>query len=861
MKLRPFARLPWPLRWLARVLVTLLVLTALVAAFAVWTVRESFPQLEGSLTVKGLSGPVTVIRDRYGIPQLYADTPDDLFLAQGYIHAQDRFWEMDFRRKTTAGRLSELFGASTLDTDKVIRTLGWRRTAERELELLDPETRRVLDAYAKGVNAWMAERRDAFGRSLEYTVLKLTNGDYAPEPWTPADSVAWLKAMAWDLRSNMEQELARAVAATAVPKDRVDQLWPEYPYDRHATIVDGERTGSPARAVTEALTPGVPAVAEPALAGAIRAIRRAPSLLGDGAGGSGGIGSNSWVVGGARTTTGKPLLANDPHLAPHMPSLWYQAGLHCRSRSAECPYDLSGFTFAGVPGVIIGRNHNIAWGFTNLAPDVSDVYLERLRDGRYEYKGEWLPVETRTEEIKVAGGPPVRVEVRSTRHGPLISDVIGDARRAVPGAGRILQVPDATATPAPPGPSGPAPGGAAETAYGVTLRWTALEPGRTADAILRLAKAQDWKGFREAAKLFEVPAQNLLYADLQGNIGYQAPGRIPVRTKGDGRWPVPGWTGEHDWSGYIPFDKLPTVYNPAKGYIVTANNAAVGADHPLLLTKDWAYGSRAQRIVDRLEEAFAAGKVDLETMGRIQLDSENALGPVLVPYLLRIGDPTGLLSGWDFSQELDSAPAAYFNAVWRNLLVDTFNDELPEDARPTGGDRWFQVVRSLLGKPDDPWWDDVTTAGRTETRDDVLKAALDKARRELGGDPAHWRWGDLHTLTLVNDTFGTSGIGPVEWLFNRGPIQVGGNDDAVNATGWNVQQGYAIDSLPSMRMLIDLADPDRSRWINLTGASGHAFHDNYWDQALLWRDGKTTPMRAREESVRREAVHTLTLTP
>ncbi|MFC4532382.1 penicillin acylase family protein [Sphaerisporangium dianthi] len=913
MRFAPFARLSRPLRWGARVLTAVLVAALVLAVAGVWTVRRSFPRLDGELRLPGLSAQVTVLRDGHGIPQIYASTPRDLFMAQGYVHAQDRFWEMDFRRKTTAGRLSELFGASTLEVDKVVRTLGWRRTAERELPLLDPRTRQALADYAGGVNAWMRQHEGFADKSLEYAVLKLTNGSYTPEPWTPADSLAWLKAMAWDLRSNMDDELERALDASAVPAARVDQLFPAYPFDRHQPIVtggavrDGRFAATPTEGATATAAGGATATAiggatataaggatatargaggaaAPAqvrragpdqatarvLADVARTLRAVPSPLGTDGTDRAGIGSNSWVVGGAHTDTGKPLLANDPHLGPRIPSIWYQAGLHCRVRSAACPYDVVGYTFSGMPGVVIGHNDRVAWGFTNLGPDVTDLYLERTKGDTYQVGDSFRPMETRTEQIKVAGRPTETLTVRSTEHGPIISGVLGGAKNALPGAAVRTGEIESGATGGPgtgAANDGRLPAGTHELE--IALRWTALDPGRTADALLLLDTAANFEQFRTAASFFEAPAQNMIYADVDGNIGYQAPGRIPVRAGGDGRWPARGWTGKEEWKGFIPFEELPTAYNPPEGFIATANNAAIGPSYDRFLTSDWAYGYRSQRIVDRIRQAMSKGKITAAVMGDVQMDSANGLAPLLVPHLLRAGakvpEVGELLAGWDFSQGRDSAPAAYFNAVWRHLLQRTFDDELPEGGRPGGGDRWYEVVRSLLDRPGDAWWDDVRTKGRVETRDDMLVAAMGDAagelRAALGDSPRDWRWGDLHTLELTNETFGTSGIGPVEWLFNRGPLKLGGGKDAVDATGWDASKGFEVDWVPSMRMVVDLADLDRSRWVNLTGASGHAFHPNYDDQAGLWADGATTPMRQTESAVRKDAADTLTLTP
>ncbi len=898
-----WARLPKPARWAVLAGTGLLVLAVLGTIGFRWIIHRPLPQLDGRIAISGLEGEVTVYRDKWGIPQIYATDPDDLFRAQGYVHAQDRFWEMDFRRHMTAGRLSELFGSDQVETDAFIRTLGWRRVAEQEWQVLAPETKRYLQDYAEGVNAYLADHEGSRA-SLEYAVLWTQNRGYKPEPWNPIDSLAWLKAMAWDLRTNMEDEIARSLAAETLPKERVDQLYPAYPYDRNPPIVRSGRVvdgkfvgqgggdggleppvntpallGSAHPAIGSRTVGGTPAPTRPeqgahlpshagaALAQAAANLEALPDLLGDA---GAGIGSNSWVVSGVRTTTGRPLLANDPHLAPTMPSVWYQAGLHCakagrateggdsaKAARGACPFDVTGFTFSGVPGVIIGHNASIAWGFTNLGADVSDLYLERIRGDQYEYKGKLEPVTRRKETIKVAGGADVTITIRSTRHGPIVSDALGDSET-------VENLRDV-------GKFAPAPGTSAErgNGYAVALGWTALDPSNTADAVLELDTARNWTQFRAAARSFAVPSQNLIYADTAGNIGYQAPGRIPVRAKGDGRWPVPGWTGDYEWKGFVPFDALPTVHNPVSGYIVTANNAVAPASYPYLLTNDWSYGYRSGRIEELIRDA---GTLDLQAMLHIQLDTSNRMAPVLVPRLLDLrvdgwtAEGQRLLRGWDYTQPANSGAAAYYNAVWRNLLMRTFNDEIPDGiARPDGSDRWFEVVRPLLDRPTDRWWDDVRTKNKRETRDDILRAALTDARNELtrlsGKDPAKWSWGRIHTLSLENQSLGQSGIGFIAGLFNRGPLRLGGGDSIVDATAWNAAEGYEVTAAPSMRMVVDLSDLDQSRWVNLTGASGHTTSPNYWDQSKLWADGATLAMLWRRDTIERGAEHTLTLAP
>ncbi|MDP3969130.1 MAG: penicillin acylase family protein [Nocardioides sp.] len=855
---RGFRAWPRTARWATGVAVV--VVLALVAALvtAVVLVRRPFPQTSGEIDVPGLSADVEVLRDEHGIPQVYADTAEDLFLAQGFVHAQDRFFEMDFRRHVTAGRVSELVGEGGLETDRYIRTMGWRRVAEQELSLLSAETRTYLDAYAAGVNAYTQDR-GAGALGLEYTVLSLDGLDYTPEPWTAVDSVAWLKAMAWDLRGNMTDEIGRALATVDVGADRAAELYPDYPFDRHRPIVEGggvvdgvfepDATGSGTRKPARApLSAQVDRLLEDVRAG----VEAMPAMVGKGR----GVGSNSWVVAGDRTTTGSPLLANDPHLGISVPGIWHQMGLHCRTVTADCPFDVSGFTFSGVPGVVIGHNAEVAWGFTNLGPDVVDLVLERVQGDTFLREGSYREMQVRTEQIEVLGrDEPVPMRVRETRNGPLLSDVSNE-----------LATVGANAEPEDVDGAGGAP-------YAVALRWTALTPGRTADAIFAFGRATTWEEFRAAAELFEAPSQNLVYADKQGRIGYQAPGRIPVRRAGnDGTVPVAGWSPAGDWlPDPIPFDALPSVVDPDEGFIATANQAAVGEDYPFFLTGDWGYGYRSQRIIDVLETELAdGGTVSPDDMARLQLDARNGFAPTFVPYLLEILQPSGyyasaqeLLRDWDFDQQADSPAAAYYNAVWAHTLRLTFHDELRESLHPDGGDRWFEVMRRLLEEPESPWWDDVETDTVVETRDDILMRAMQDARDDLvrrqARDPQEWTWGHHHRMDLAHQPLGESGIGVVEWLFNRGGYEVDGGDSIVNATGWTASEGYEVDWAPSMRMVVDLADLDASRWINLTGVSGHPFHRHHVDQTDLWVDGETLPWPFSPEAVQEAAEDTLVL--
>ena len=684
----------------------MVVVLALVATMVAGVVvaRRPLPQVDGTLQLEGLSGKVEVLRDQQGIPQVYADTADDLFRAQGFVQAQDRFFEMDFRRHATAGRLSELLGESTVETDLYIRTMGWRRVAAREYELLAPSTRAYLNAYSDGVNAYL-KGRSATELSVEYTVLGLTGLDYEPEEWTPVDSLAWLKAMAWDLRGNMDEEIARTRLSVDRTPEQVDELYPRYPYQRHDPIVDA---AAAARRRGAAARPALGPAALKALDAVQRGVEAIPDLLGRGD----GIGSNSWAVSGEHTVSGKPLLANDPHLNATIPGIWQQMGLHCTTVDEECPFDVSGFTFAGMPGVVIGHNRDIAWGMTNLDPDVTDLFLEKVTGKTYLYDGKQVPLAERDEVIRVAGG------VLEADHRALHPARAAALRRVRGALQRRRQRRRGLGC------------AARENGYAVALAWTALTPRPTADAIFEFNAASSWTEFREAASKFAVPSQNLVYADTDGNIGYQAPGAIPIRKSNrSGDYPAAGWLPENDWTGrLVPFGQLPNVLNPPEGFLVTANQAVTGPGYRWYLSDSWDQGYRSQRIRNVLTRQIEDGaRLDVSDMTRLQLDERNPMAPVLVPYLMRqlmtseyYADGQRLLLDWDYNQPADSAAGAYFNVVWSNVLRLTFHDQLPEQLWPDGGQRWMAVVSNLLREPDNQWWDDATTEGVVEDRDIIL---------------------------------------------------------------------------------------------------------------------------------------------
>jgi penicillin amidase len=621
----------------------------------------------------------------------------------------------------------------------------------------------------------------------------------------------------------MDTEIARARLLKDLSVEQVNFLYPPYPDDRPVIVNHPHITQAADISIED--VPDFMTAINPALLEISTNFLTVDTLTG---GGFEGIGSNSWVVSGDLTDTGMPLLANDPHLSSQMPSIWYQVGLHCVELNPDCMVDETGFSFAGAPGVIIGHNNKIAWGLTNLGPDVMDLYIEKINPEnpyQYEFNGEWIDMEATVEEIKVAGGDVVEQEVRMTHHGPIITDVYG-----------LDEFADEAGIEFP-------------SNYAISVRWTALEPSCVFCAVWKINIAQNWEEFRSAASDFVVPSQNLVYADVEGNIGYQSPGNIPIRSLNhDGTLPVPGWTGEYEWLGYIPFEDLPYAFNPPEGFIVTANNAVVGSDYPYHISDQWAYGQRAQAIVDLIHNS--PEPISIEYISQMQGDNRVLIADDIMPVLMGLSldddlleDARNKLNNWDRQMNMDSASGALFGVFWSNLLSSTFEDDLPEFYLFDGGGRWMEIVRTLLSDPSSPWWDDRSTT-EVETRDDIMKLALEGAVKEIqktqGKDPAQWQWGSLHTIDFEHQVM--SSFPFIKNVFNRGPFPTSGGKAIVNATGWSTNGDYHVSTVPSMRMIVDLGNLTNSLTMHTTGQSGHAYHPHYIDMADSWRLIQYYPM-------------------
>lgn len=800
-----------------------LLMLVLGAGTGYWFVTKSHPQTSGTLQLPGLEHSATIVRDANGVPHIYADTAHDLFMAQGYAHAQDRLWQMEFNRHVGHAQLAELFGADLVDEDTFLRTLGTPRAAQRDLENTNPQTLAYLDAFAQGVNAYIHSHQDNL--PLEFILLGTK-----PADWKPLDTLVWAKVMAYDLGGNYDQELLRAALKQEVGEDTLATLMPPYPAGGPFIIPEEVKSFTRSASPTQNIATNIPDIGKPKF-GKLIALNEIFGVL------DAGTGSNNWVVDGSKTTTGKPLLANDPHLSIQMPAVWYMNALHCTTVSDACPFNVAGYSFPGVPGVVIGHNDRIAWGVTNTNPDVQDLYIEKINPAnpnQYEYMGKWEDMELDNELIKVKGAPDVSVQVKVTRHGPIMSDVFEGITEPL------------------------------------ALQWTATrEISHLLDAVFSLNQAHNWQEFRAALRDWDVPAQNFVYADAEGNIGYQTPGNIPIRAQGDGTLPIPGWTGEHEWTGYIPFDELPSVLNPSDHYIVTANNQVVPNSYPYMLGTDWAAPYRATRIQDLV---LAKGKLSPDDFQTIQGDVYSIPLVELRQYIKPLTFDNFLprramdyVNAWDGRMTRDSQGAAILEATYHALVEELFAKRLSEETFKMyqgDGNNTRQAIDLLLDQPDSEWWDDPTTPAQ-ETREDRLKTAFQKGVDFLGklyGDaPPEWKWGRLHTATFAHP-FGAQK--PLDMLLNVGPLGTDGHGFTVTNGGYNPQPyGYPQRTVSSMRQIIDLTDWNAMRWIYTTGQSGQVWSPHYSDLTEKWRNLKYETLPFARDAVEQARVNVLTLNP
>ncbi|GIV87729.1 MAG: peptidase S45 [Chloroflexus sp.] len=801
--------------------ITVGAVAALAGVGAVAALRRPLPRTSGRVSLPGLRAAVEIRRDRWGIPHIYAEHNEDLFCALGYVHAQDRLWQMELHRRIGHGRLAEIVGSVAIDSDRFIRTLGFSRIAHREVALLDDETATLMSAYIRGVNACIEQVSHRL--PLEFTIL-----GFQPQPWELADLLVWPKMMALNLSTNWMQELLQAQIVAVVGAERAVTLRPRYPEDGPLTV--------PAEAH---YTPDLGT-------GALQLAGDASLFTGET---ETPQGSNAWVVSGTRTTSGRPLLANDPHLNVAIPNLWY----HVHLEGGD--FHVAGATIPATCGVVIGHNQRIAWGITNARTDNQDLFIEQFDPAdprQYRWRDEWRTADVVQETIKVKGQTePVVIDVRITHHGPIIDPVAGELHS---------QSTDESA----------------QTA--LALRWTALDPSPTLTrAVLKLNRARNWTEFRAALTDWDTPPQNFVYADIDGHIGYCLAGRLPLRRQGDGMLPVPGWNGEYEWEGMIPFDELPSQLDPANGTIVSANHRiAPSTSRNAPIQGFWLNPYRAQRIQALLDETK---QHDVRSFARIQNDVLSLPGKALVEQVARLQlEPSieqrvrDLFVTWDGQLRADSIGGAIYDELRYRLLRIVYQEVANLFKRPAALGSFSvlpanlylecalpMILARMAERPLDQV-DDWLGGGRSWGG--VLRAALSQAIAELsarlGPDPTRWQYGRFHTLTLRHPLGSVPALTP---LFNRGPWPMGGDIDTVNHCYIPRDiAGMTIYNAPSLRFIFDLSDWDNARAILPAGQSGHPASSHYADMTDAWRAGAYHPLVWSRAAVERYTDDVLVLT-
>ncbi|MGA9161597.1 MAG: penicillin acylase family protein [Actinomycetota bacterium] len=751
--------------------------------------RAALPRLEGEVAVPGLRAPVEVLRDRWGIPYVSAGSLEDLWFAQGYVQASERLFQIELALRAAGGRLCGWFSDITLPADRFARTVGFHRIGALEADRWSDVSRTMMEHFIRGARAWV-EAMPA--PPLEYAMLAV-----APE--LPEDLGEWAAAfayLAWGLSGNWDHELLRLRLSEALGTEEAAVLLPP-------------------------LSADPPGLAAGSLAG---------RLL-DGLPRSSGTGSNNWVVAGSRTASGRPLLANDPHLLAQQPAPWFE--VHLRAPG----YEARGVAFPFAPGIVVGTTSHHAWGVTNVSGDIQDLYVERLNDegSAAEFEGAWEPVTVRPESIEVRGGPPVTFDVRETRHGPILETA------TVGVAGTEYERLDGT----------------------FALRWAAVDGLLEPSALVDLVRASSFDGFREALRGLACPGQNVVYADVDGTIGYQCSGRFPLRRAGDGSAPVAGWTSEHEWDGYLPFEALPWSKDPSSGFIVTANNRIHDDDYPHLIGVDFHPSFRAQRIAELLE---ADDDLTPQDVGSIQVDTRSLPALRLLPWMLGTEARSDLagrairsLEGWSGDLAADSTAAAVYEVwigriaalafgadddrralfdayfAWREAFVCTTLPGMLEDGRPPpAGGSWQEIFA------------------------DGLEEAATLLEERLGPDDGDWRWGALHRVRFAHPLARMPGLGP---LFVAAEHELGGDEQTVLQAGIDARLGFDAVVIPSWRVVVDLSDLDASLAVLTTGQSGNPVSPHWNDQAALWAAGALRPCPLSRAAVRAAAEHSMWLVP
>ena len=763
--------------------------------------KSTLPDYNGEITVPGIIKPVEIIRDFYGMPHIYAQTDADVYFALGYCMAQDRLFHMDLTRRAARGKLAEILGKDLVPVDKFFRTVTAGKSFEEIAAAYTADTRSASKAYAAGVNHFIEHHQGPL--PIEFTIL-----GYAPEPWQPSDGVAVHYAMAVDLNTAFGIELLHAAVIEKVGKNMAQEIFPDYAEGYPLIIPEGLATLE-----------------------LLKTLNLAKALRGTEGGGA----SNSWVVSGKKSTTGKPILANDPHLDYSAPGIWYEAHLVSPSMN------VSGAVLPGIPYVIIGANEHVAWGFTNVMADDADFYIEKINPAnpdQYEFMGRWEDMTIKEEIIRVKQVDDVKFKVRLTRHGPIVDE--------------INQYKESQNT-------------------AIAMRWTAYETLQS-NPFYDLNTARSIDDIEKAAAYYRCPGQNWVYADDKGNIGFWAAVAIPVRDGFSGALPVPGWDGQHEWKGYVPTQEQPHLRNPARGWIATANNKHVSDDYPYPISHFYTMPDRFVRI----KQMITAGqKFDSQDFANMQADFHVVLAREWVPMMLDAlagkqfseneKKALAALKNWNFVADIQNVGSTVFHATVNEMIKNTFKKRLGADLYGQyirNDDVVFNAMRNLIAAGQSRWFDDPDTAKREGIGDLIAKSfteAMIYLEGRMGSNVDDWKWGDLHTLTFYHPFGKSSSL--MGYFLNIGPNPIGGSMATVNPQPYKLSEPWEGYHGASLRYIIDFANRQNSRRVIPAGISGNFMSPHYDDQAELWRTGKYRPFVLDRKSVEADARYKLKMVP
>jgi len=787
-----------------------LIVIAIIVLFSLnYLVKKSFPEYDGTITVTPLHHPVKIYRDEFGVAHIFAEDEYDLFFSQGYVHAQDRLWQMDISRRAGEGRLSEVLGTATLKFDKMLKTVGFKQIALRLENQISPTSKMILQAYADGVNEFIRTHKGKF--PIEFDML-----NYEPEEWKPLHSLIISRLMAWELNISWHVDVVLGELVAKLGEEKARQVFPTYP-ENAPVIVD-----------------------KSAAAKDLEGLKNFAKLHNEfkqffGTTGT-HIGSNAWAVAPRKSFSGKAMLANDPHLGLSMPAKWHEIHLHGGA------FNVAGVSLPGTPLVIIGHNRNAAWGLTNVMADDADFYLEQtdsLGLEKYLFKGEWKDIETLYDTIKVKDSAEVPIIIRRTLHGPAINEIY-PLKHFI-------------------------------SSDFITMKWTGYEMSDELLGIYLVNTATNWQSFLSGVRQFSVPGQNFVYADAHGNIGFHPGVRLPKRAHNNPTLPFAGWTGENEWTGFIPFDDLPSSYNPKEGFIATANNKTANSIS-YHISNLWEPPSRIQRIREMLQSKEQLDVTDFKNM---QNDYYSHFAKDVTPFILEAFKNQNLnntklevalnyFRNWNFIMTKEDVPTTIFEVFFNKLINNIYKDEMGEELFRQYiflANMPYRVTVAMLNDTSSTWFDNVATP-QIETRDEIIRKSmndvLEELTQRLGDDIKDWRWGRLHTLTLKHP-FGD--IQVLSSIFNIGPFELGGSGTTVNHGEYHLGEPYAMTLGPSTRQIIDFANINKALSVIPSGQSGQPLHPHYSDQTALWKNGEYHEVALDEEEVASKSKNILYLTP